>query len=234
VKPTIVLVHGAWADTSSWDKVRQELQHDGYTVLVPANPLRGLSSDASYLSSYLAQRTSGPVVLVGHSYGGAVITNAALSDPQVKALVYVDAFMPDLGESIGSIVGSSTSALNVPDPTSVYDVVGYSDGSADAYLKPAVVQNDLAQDLSSSEQQTLIADQRPIALSAVSEQSGTPAWKTIKSFSVIGTQDKVLPEATQLQEAHRANSVITLVNGSHMSLISQSHKVAQAIENAAH
>jgi pimeloyl-ACP methyl ester carboxylesterase len=232
-KPTIVLVHGAWADTSSWDNVRQELQHDGYTVLVPANPLRGLSSDASYLSTFLAQRTSGPVVLVGHSYGGAVITNAALSDPDVKSLVYVDAFMPDAGESIGQIVGTSTSALNVADPTSVYDIVGFAGGSAEAYLKPAVMQSDAAADLSPSQQQTLIADQRPIALGAVTEASGTPAWKTIKSYSVIGTQDQVLPEATQLLEAHRANSTVTLVKGSHMALISQSHKVAKVIETAA-
>jgi pimeloyl-ACP methyl ester carboxylesterase len=232
-KPTIVLVHGAWADSSSWDNVRQQLQHDGYQVLVPPNPLRGLSSDASYLSTYLAQRTTGPIVLVGHSYGGAVITNAALSDHDVKALVYVDAFMPDSGESIGSIVGSSTSALNVADPTSVYDVVGFADGSAEAYLKPAVMQKDVAADLSPSQQQTVIADQLPISLGAVSEASGTPAWKSIKTYSVIGTQDLVLPEATQLQEAHRAHSSITLVKGSHLSLISKAHQVAQVIETAA-
>lgn len=233
VKPTVVLVHGAWADTSSWDGVRGELQRDGYTVLVPANPLRGLSSDAASLSAYLAQRTTGPVVLVGHSYGGAVITDAALSDKNVKALVYVDAFMPDTGESIGSIVGSSTSALNVADPTSVYDVVGLPDGSAEAYLKPAVMQKDVAADLPRAEQQAAIADQRPIALGAVSEESGTPAWKTIRSYSVIGTDDRVLPEATQLQEAHRAHSAITLVDGSHLSLISRSHEVARVIETAA-
>lgn len=232
-KPTIVLVHGAWADSSSWDGVRQELQRDGYKVLVPPNPLRGVSSDAAYLSAYLAQRATGPVVLVGHSYGGAVITNAALSDPEVKALVYVDAFMPDQGESIGSIVGSSTSALNVADPTTVYDVVGFADGSAEAYLKPAVMQNDVAADLSPSEQQTVIADQLPISLGAVSEASGTPAWKTIPTYSVIGTQDLVLPEATQLAEAHRAHSPITLVKGSHLSLISKAHQVAEAIETAA-
>lgn len=232
-KPTIVLVHGAWADSSSWDSVRQELQRDGYNVLVPPNPLRGLSSDASYLAAYLAQRATGPVVLVGHSYGGAVITNAALSDPAVKALVYVDAFMPDSGESIGSIVGSSTSALNVADPTSVYDVVGFADGSAEAYLKPVVMLKDVAADLSPSQQETVVADQLPISLGAVSEASGTPAWKSIKTYSVIGTRDLVLPEATQLQEAHRAHSAITLVRGSHLSLISRSHQVAQAIENAA-
>jgi len=232
-KPTIVLVHGAWADSSSWDNVRQQLQRDGYTVLVPPNPLRGLSSDASYLSTYLAQRATGPVVLVGHSYGGAGITNAALSDPDVKALVYVDAFMPDSGESVGSIVGSSTSALNVADPTSVYDVVGFADGSAEAYLKPAVIEKDVAADLSPLEQQTIIADQLPISLGAVSEVSGTPAWKTIRTYSVIGTQDLVLPEATQLQEAHRAHATITLVNGSHLSLISKWRQVAQTIEAAA-
>ncbi|MFC5500706.1 alpha/beta fold hydrolase [Lysinimonas soli] len=232
-RPTIVLEHGAWADSSSWDLVRQQLQHDGYAVLVPPNPLRGLSSDAGYLSTYLAQRTTGPVVLVGHSYGGAVITNAALSDPHVTALVYVDAFMPDSGESVGSIVGSSTSALNVADPSSVYDVVGLSDGSAEAYLKPTVMQEDVAADLSPLQQQTVIADQLPIALGAVSEASGIPAWKSIKTYSVIGTHDLVLPEATQLQEARRAHSEITLVGGSHLSLISKWRQVAAVIETAA-
>lgn len=152
----------------------------------------------------------------------------------MKALVYVDAFMPDSGESIGQIVGSSESALNVTDPTSVYDIVGLADGSAEAYLKPNVIRKDVAADLSPSQQQALIANQRPIALGAVAETSGPPAWKTIKTFSVIGSQDGVLPEATQLQEAHRANATITHVKGSHMSLLWKANQVAQAIETAAH
>ena len=109
-KPTIVLVHGAWADGSSWDAVTRELQAQGFTVLVPPNLLRGLTDDAAYVASFLAQRTSGPVVLVGHSYGGAVITNAATGG-DVRALVYVNAFMPDEGETVLQILEGSGSAL---------------------------------------------------------------------------------------------------------------------------
>ena len=124
-KPTIVLVHGAWADGSSWDAVTRALQADGYTVLVPPNLLRGLADDAAYLAAFLAQRTSGPVVLVGHSYGGAVITNAATSAPNVAALVYVNAFIPDEGETVVQILDGSGSALAVEDPTTIFDFVAY-------------------------------------------------------------------------------------------------------------
>ena len=115
-KPTIVLVHGAWADGSSWDAVTRALQAQGYTVLVPPNLLRGLTDDAAYLTSFLAQRTSGPVVLVGHSYGGAVITNAATAG-DVRALVYVNAFMPDEGETVLQILdGSASGRSGANDP----------------------------------------------------------------------------------------------------------------------
>jgi pimeloyl-ACP methyl ester carboxylesterase len=124
-KPTIVLVHGAWADGSSWDGVTRALQSQGYTVLVPPNLLRGLTEDAAYIASFLAQRTSGPVVLVGHSYGGAVITNAGAAAGDVRALVYVNAFMPDEGETVLQILEGSGSALAVADPTTVFDIAGY-------------------------------------------------------------------------------------------------------------
>ena len=127
-KPTIVLVHGAWADGSSWNAVSTELQGQGFTVLTPPNLLRGVTTDAPYVASFLAQRTNGPVVLVGHSYGGFVITNAALAGGDVKALVYVDAFMPDEGETTFGVLGDSGSALAVPDPTTVLDIVGYPGG----------------------------------------------------------------------------------------------------------
>ncbi len=114
-KPTIVLVHGAWADASSWNAVATTLQDQGFTVLAPTNLLRGVTIDAAYVSSFLTQRTSGPVVLVGHSYGGFVITNAATGAGDVKALVFVDAFIPDEGEFVFKILGGSGSALDVPD-----------------------------------------------------------------------------------------------------------------------
>ncbi|MCH6230156.1 alpha/beta hydrolase [Microbacterium sp. CFH 31415] len=149
--PTIVLVHGAWADSSSWNAVIPTLQAEGFTVLAPPNELRGLTSDSAYVASFLAQRTSGPVVLVGHSYGGAVITNAGLSG-DVRALVYVDAFIPDEGETVLGILDGSGSALAVADPTTVLDLAGYPgapEGAADAWLKPEVVHNSFAQDLPS-------------------------------------------------------------------------------------
>ena len=113
-KPTIVLVHGAWADASSWNAVAAELQSQDFTVLAPPNLLRGVATDAAYIASFLAQRTTGPVVLVGHSYGGFVITNAATGGGDVRALVYVDAFMPDDGETVFQILGGSGSASTSP------------------------------------------------------------------------------------------------------------------------
>src|SRR6476661_6207274 len=139
-KPTIVLVHGAWADGSSWNPVSTELQAQGFTVLTPPNLLRGVATDAAYIASFLAQRTSGPVVLVGHSYGGVVITNAGAAGGDVKALVYINAFIPDEGENVFAILGGSGSALDVPDPTAVLDIAGYpgaAEGDAEAFLKPS-------------------------------------------------------------------------------------------------
>jgi len=141
-KPTIVLVHGAWADASSWNAVASELHDQGYRVLAPPNLLRGVAADAAYVSSFVAQRTSGPVVLAGHSYGGFVITNAAIGAGNVRALVYVDAFVPDEGETVFQILGGSGSALDVPDPTTVLDIAGYPggpEGDAEAFLKPDTV-----------------------------------------------------------------------------------------------
>lgn len=234
--PTIVLVHGAWADSTSYAPVTALLQGAGYTVLVPPNPLRGLSSDAAYLSSYVAQQTTGPVVLVGHSYGGAVITNAALTDPDVKALVYIDAFMPDQGESLASIIAGSTSALKVADPTTVFNVNGYPGapaGDADVYLKQSTFNTDFAQDLPTASRNVLSAGQLPITLTALSEPSGNPAWKTVPSWDVVGTADKVLPEATQLAMAARAGSKVTRVDSSHLAMYSRALQVTQVIETAA-
>ena len=137
-KPTIVLVHGAWADASSWNAVASELQSQDFTVYGPTNLLRG-APDWAYITSFLAQRTSGPVVLVGHSYGGFVITNAATEGGDVKALVYVDAFAPDEGETVFQILGGSGSAFDIPDPTAVFDIAGYPgapEGDAEAFLNP--------------------------------------------------------------------------------------------------
>jgi pimeloyl-ACP methyl ester carboxylesterase len=222
-KPTIVLVHGAWADGSSWNAVSTELQGQGFTVLTPSNLLRGVTTDAPYVASFLAQRTNGPVVLVGHSYGGFVITNAALAGGDVKALVYVDAFMPDEGETTFVVLGDSGSALAVPDPTTVLDVVGYPgapEGDADAYLKPDVVHTAFAPDLPEADRWLIAASQRPLTLAANTIPSGAPAWKTLPSWAVIGTEDRIIPPTAQRRMAERAGATITEVDSSHVSMVS--------------
>jgi pimeloyl-ACP methyl ester carboxylesterase len=186
-KPTIVLVHGAWADSSSWSGVISRLQRDGYPVLADPNPLRGLASDAAYLSAFIQQRTTGPVVLVGHSYGGAVITDAATADPTVKALVYVDAFAPAQGESV---LGLQSTVPGGPDPGSLFDTVVYPGapaGDADLYLKTPVVLQDFASGLPAAQAEEIAVTQRPVTLSALTAPSSAPAWETIRSWYVLGT-----------------------------------------------
>jgi len=231
-KPTIVLVHGAWADGGSWNAVSTELQTQGFTVLTPPNLLRGVASDAAYIASFLAQRTTGPVVLVGHSYGGVVITNAGTGGGDVKALVYIDAFIPEVGENVFQILGGSGSALDVPDPTSVLDIVGYPgapEGDAEAFLKPSTVHESFAQDLSEADRWLIVAGQRPIALGANIATTETAAWKTIPSWAVVGTEDLVIPPAIQRSMAERAGSTITEVAGSHVSMVSHPAVTIDAI-----
>ena len=231
-QPTIVLVHGAWADGSSWNAVATELKRRGFTVLVPPNLLHGLSSDAAYIASFLDQRTTGPVVLVGHSYGGAVITNAGTEGGDVRALVYIDAFIPEEGETVFSILGGSGSALDVPDPSAVLDLVGYPgapDGDAEAFLKPATVLDSFAQDLPEEDRWLIVESQRPISLSANTSPSAVAAWKNLPSWAVVGTEDRVIPPATQRRMAERAGSTITEVRGSHVSMVSQPKAAIDAI-----
>jgi pimeloyl-ACP methyl ester carboxylesterase len=231
-KPAIVLVHGAWADGASWSAVATELQGQGFTVLTPPNLLHGVAGDAAYVASFVAQRTTGPVVLVGHSYGGVVITNAGTDGGDVKALVYVDAFIPDVGETVFQILGGSGSALDVPDPTTVLDIVGYPgapEGDAEAFLKPSTVHNAFAQDLPEAERWLIVASQRPITLGANTVGTVTTTWKTIPSWAVIGTEDRVIPPATQRRMAERAGSTITEVAGSHVSLVSHPQAALAAI-----
>jgi pimeloyl-ACP methyl ester carboxylesterase len=236
LKPTIVLVHGAWADSSSWDAVIVSLQADGFTVVAPPNELRGLTDDAAYIGSFLAQRTTGPVVLVGHSYGGAVITNAALLGGDVRALVYVDAFIPDEGETVVSILEGSGSALAVADPTTVLDLAGYPgapEGAAEAFLKADTVHTAFAQDLPEADRWTIVATQRPVSLVANVTPSGAPAWKSIPSWAVLGTDDLVIPIATQRSMAERAEAAISEVDASHVSMVSNPDVTIAAIKAAA-
>ena len=231
-QPTVVLVHGAWADASSFNAVASELQRQGLTVLAPPNLLRGVAIDAPYITSFIAQRASGPVVLAAHSYGGFVITNAAAGAENVKALVFVDAFIPDEGETVFQILGGSGSAFDIPDPTTVFDIVGYPgapDGDAEAFLKPDTVHNSFAQDLPEADRWLIAESQRPITLSANTTPSGSAAWKTLPSWTVVGTEDRVIPPDTQRHMAERAGATITDVAGSHVSMVSHPQTTIDAI-----
>ena len=221
-RPTIVLVHGAWADGSSWSSVVKRLQNAGYTVDVPPNPLRSLASDSATIASFLTTVT-GPIVLVGHSYGGAVISNAAVGNPNVKALVFIDAFVPDQGESLLQLAsappppGQPASCL-AGDPASLFNLASYPGAPAvdfDLYIKPSLYPTCFVNDVSDKEAAVLAATQRPIKLSALAEPSGVPAWKTIPSWYLVGTLDNVIPPYAQMFMAQRANSTIVQVKASH-------------------
>jgi pimeloyl-ACP methyl ester carboxylesterase len=228
-----VLVHGAWADGSGWDKVTRSLQSDGYTVRVPPNPLRSLSGDSATIAAFLAT-LSGPIVLVGHSYGGAVITNAATGNDNVKALVYVDAFAPDEGEQVFPLVGEGS--VLTGDPTTIFDFVPYPGappGDVDLYLKHDLFISSFASGVPAREANALYAAQRPIAFSAGTVPSGVPAWKTIRSWYVLGTEDQIITPTAQAFMAERAGAAITRVKAGHLSLISRPNAVTSVIETAA-
>ena len=230
-KPSIVLVHGAWADTSSWDGVIKRLQADGYTVYAPSNRLRGLPYDSAYLADFL-HSISGPIVLVGHSYGGAVITNAATGDPQVKALVYVDAFAPAQGQTLAQLLASSPGSCAVPASLTVVPFPGAPSGVGDAYIKQSVFPSCMANGLPPTKAHVLAVTQLPIATIALTQKSGVPAWKTIPSWAVVGTTDHAIPLALQLAMAYRAHADITRVHAPHLSMISNPRTVTNVILQA--
>jgi pimeloyl-ACP methyl ester carboxylesterase len=231
-KPTIVLVHGAWADGSSWSAVGDRLLRAGYPVRIPPNPLRNLTTDGQTIADFLST-LSGPIILVGHSYGGAVITQAATGNPNVKALVYADAFAPDQGEAVLPLAGAD-SALNV-DPTTVFDFVPYPGapvGDVDLYLKQATFIGPFAAGVPRPKALSLYTFQRPFALSAGTTPAGVPAWKTIPSWYVLGTQDQIITPPAQRFMAERAGSHITEVRAGHLALITKSETVAKVVLQA--
>jgi pimeloyl-ACP methyl ester carboxylesterase len=230
-KPTIVLEHGAWADTSSWDGVISRLQADGYTVYAPQNPLLGLPYDTGYLADFL-HSISGPIVLVGHSYGGAVITNAAIGDPHVKALVYVDAFVPAQGQTLAQLLASYPGSCAVPANLNVVPFPGAPNGVGDAYITQSAFPSCMANGLPAAEAQVLGVTQLPIATIALTQPSGVPAWQTIPSWAVVGTADHAIPLALQLAMAETAHARITEVTAPHLSMISDPGVVTNVILQA--
>ena len=228
---TVVLVHGAFADASSWNGVITRLQIDGVPVIAPANPLRGISADAAYVAAVIEQ-IEGPVLAVGHSYGGAVITNAATSAKNVVGLVYVAAFAPDEGELLGAVeAGSKDSVLNSALVNRTYPTAG--GGSAtESYIEPAKARDAFAGDLSDQQAALIAATQRPISEFAFSEPNGPPAWKHLPSWAVVATADKAAGTDVIRSMAERAGAKVTELDGSHVIMVSQPEAVANVILEA--
>jgi pimeloyl-ACP methyl ester carboxylesterase len=226
-KPTIVLVHGAFADASGFGAVTGRLQDRGYTVIAPANPLRGPASDAAYIASVL-KTIDGPIVLVAHSYGGAVTTEAATQVANVKALVYLNALAMDEGESNLDITqrfpNQFADAL-VPRP--------FPQGT-DLYVDTAKFRALFAADIPARTAAQMATAQRPVVLAAIQEKSTAPAWKTIPSWYLIGRQDQVISPDAQRFMAKRAHSHTVQINSSHVSYISHPAAVTKLILDAAH
>jgi pimeloyl-ACP methyl ester carboxylesterase len=230
-KPTIVLVHGAFAESNSWDGVVKILEKDGYKVVGAANPLRGVKADADYVSSILSSIKE-PVVLVGHSYGGSVISNAANGHSNVKGLVYVAAFAPEAGESAVELSGKFSGSTLAP---TLAPPVDLTDGGKDLYIDQDKFHDQFAADVPQAQARLMAAAQRPIKDTALSEPAGNPAWKSVPSWFVYGDQDKNIPPAAQAWMAERAHSKQTVVikGGSHVIMVSHPDIVSNLIENVA-
>ncbi len=231
-RPTIVLVHGAWDNASSWDAVATRLRARGYTVTTPVNPLRSLKRDSATIADVLRQ-ISGPIVLVGHSYGGAVITNAATANPNVKALVYVAAFAPESKETVLGLIshrpGSLLAAALVPTPFVAPDgTIG-----VDTRINPLLFRSVFAQDVSREQAAAMAAGQHPAALPSGSQPSGPPAWKRIPSWFLVAGRDRVIPPAVERFMAARAGSRKIEVSASHAAHVSQPGATADLVLAAA-
>ncbi|HTQ89588.1 MAG TPA: alpha/beta hydrolase [Streptosporangiaceae bacterium] len=232
-KPTVVLVHGAFADGSSWNGVIERLQKQGYTVIAPANPLRGVAADAAYTASLVGQ-IDGPVLLAGHSYGGAVISNAATSAPNVVGLVFVAAFAPDEGERLGDVASKSTdSILGTAQVQYRYPAGPDGESAVEFGVDPALLREVFAADLPAEQAALLAATQRPVAAAAFSDVCGPPAWRKLPCWAVIATGDKAAGTDITRAMAQRAGAEVTEVDGSHVIMISQPEAVAEVIVKAA-
>lgn len=230
-KPTIVLVHGAFAESSSWNDVTVRLLSRGYPVVAAANPLRSVKGDAAYLDGVVGS-IKGPVVLVGHSYGGSVISNVDNSGHKIKALVYVAAFAPEAGETAAGLSarfpGSSLGSALAPP-------VALPNGGNDLYIRQDRFHDQFAADIPSADAAAAAVAQRPITDKALNEPSGAPAWASIPSWSIYGNQDKNIPAAALAFMARRAQSkrAVAIDGGSHVVMMSHPDEVASLIVEAA-
>ena len=234
MKPTVVLVHGAWADASSWGGEVTALEKQGYDVRAIANPLENLTTDSEYVSNFL-KTVNGPIVLVGYSYGGSVITNAAEGNAEVKALVYVDAAAPDVGETTGSLSGAD-SVLTVRPKDQLFDTLPYPGapaGASDIYLKQDIFLRHFGNDLPPERARQLWATQRPVSSNAFDTPSTYAAWRTIPSWYFISSGDQIITPISERAMAARAGSHVTIFDGgSHLTLVSHPEAVTAVIQQA--
>jgi pimeloyl-ACP methyl ester carboxylesterase len=231
-QPTVVLVHGAYADASSWNDVIERLQAEGIKVTAPACPLRGISIDSAYIASLLDQ-IPGPILAVGHSYGGAIITNAATNAKNVVGLVYVNAFAPDEGEPLGAIASKSKdSVLNAALVPLQYPTGRGEEKAVELAVDPDKFHDTFAADLPAEQAAVMAATQRPVAELAFSEPNGKPAWKNLPSWAVVSSGDKAAGADVVRSMAERAGATITEADSSHVIMVSQPQVVADAILTA--
>lgn len=231
-RPTVLLVHGAFADSSGWNDVVHHLQVAGIPVQAISNPLRGIAADAAYVASAL-QQVSGPVIAVGHSYGGAVISNAATNADNVIGLVFVAAFAPDEGETLADIEGDSKDSVLTSSIVERRYPTGSGDETAvELSIDPAKFHDAFAADLPEAQTAVMAATQRPIAAAAFGAQNGAPAWKNVPSWAVIPTGDKAAGTDVLRSMAARAGATILEVQGSHVIMMSQPKAVTDVILQA--
>jgi pimeloyl-ACP methyl ester carboxylesterase len=230
-KPTVVLVHGAFAESSSWNRVTTKLLAKGYPVVAVANPLRSVKGDASYVASLL-DTIPGPIVLVGHSYGGTVITVAATGKSNVKALVYVSGLAPDLGETASGLVSKFPGSTLGP---TLAPPVILADGAKDLYISQDKFHAQFAADLPASEAQLMAVTQRPIPEAAFNEPAAAPAWKAIPSWFLYGSLDKNVPPAVHAFMAKRAGAkeTVEIKGSSHVVMMSHPDALVKMIDDAA-
>jgi pimeloyl-ACP methyl ester carboxylesterase len=229
-KPTIVLVSGAFEDSTSWSGEITQLEKAGYPVVAPAVPLRGVASDSAYLTS-VVRSINGPVVLVGHSYGGLLITEIAANDPkQVKALVYPAAFIPKAGQTANQLVTSFPGSLLGPDTTYTVNLPG---GGTDTYVKPASFRALFAADRTPAEAAVDAATQRPVESAALAEPVAAGVPRGIPVYAIVASHDMAIPPAAERAEAQQAHAIISTVSSSHDLPTSHPGAVTAVIERAA-
>ena len=234
-RPTVVLVHGSFADASGWNDVIKRLEARSYPTIAPANPLRGVAGDAAYIRSVL-DSIEGPIVLVAHSYGGMVITNAAAGNADVKALVYINAFAPAEGETANDLAYKFEGSMITPENLTIrpYPTAEPTQSGLEAYINADVFQQAFAADVDHKTVVAMAAAQRPIDLAVLQHPSGPPAWATIPSWFVIGKDDHTIPADLHRFMADRAGAVRTVeLRASHVVMVSKPAAVASVIVEAA-